>query len=357
MVETDGEKKWCEHEVQKFATIISNYLTYVDISMYTESIKTNIINNLSEEILLRTYSDNELLWRMCVLKESDTRHLIIWGADHLIFGGMSAEIIKFQIEQELKGTSKMETPIRSFKEYVDVLKQGPIGISEKELIEKFNLVKWSENNCKVLELPESNYNLRNNVKFIIPLPDKKHLDIWWYAFDFVSDILRDYTEAEVIPFAVLEYARSYRDKDFYNSVGEFLDIVPIVSEKGKKTSVETAIQLCKDHSINYLTLLGEERFSKEYPNLNQLLGKYYFNDKKICNFILYNFQGFVKAEEKKAFAHNNTESSIARMSVTLNYDSDNLYIEFEDVIGIDEEKIEKIVEKRSEQGEVITNEK
>lgn len=352
LVETDGEKKWCEHEVLKLETIMSNYLTYVDISMYTESVKTTIINKLSEEILLRTYSNNELLWRMCVLKESDTRHLIIWGADHLIFDGMSAEIIKTQIEQGLKGTTSMENTIRSFKEYVDVLNEGPLGISEKELIEKFNLVKWSENNRKVMAQPKRNTALRNNIEIIIPLSDKKHLDIWWYAFDFVSDILRDYTNTEVIPFAVLEYARSYQGKDFYNSVGEFLDIVPIISEKGNRTSVETAIQLCKDHSINYLALLGEERFSKDYPKLNQLLRKYYFNDKQYCNFILYNFQGFVKAEEKQAFSHNNTENSLARMSVTLNYDSDHLYIEIEDVIGIDEKKFRTIVEKRSEQGRV-----
>ncbi len=201
--------------------------------------------------------------------------------------------------------------------------------------------------------PKRNTALRNNIEIIIPLSDKKHLDIWWYAFDFVSDILRDYTNTEVIPFAVLEYARSYQGKDFYNSVGEFLDIVPIISEKGNRTSVETStIQLCKDHSINYLALLGEERFSKDYPNLNQLLRKYYFNDKQYCNFILYNFQGFVKAEEKQAFSHNNTENSLARMSVTLNYDSDHLYIEIEDVIGIDEKKFRTIVEKRSEQGRV-----
>ena len=350
LVESEGQTQWREYEVHQFATIISDYLTYVDISMYTESVKATIITNLSEQILQRSYADNELLWRMCVLKESDTSHLIIWGADHLIFDGMSAEIIKFQIEQELKGAKETKASIRSFEEYVEVLKQGPKGISEQELIEKFDLVKWSENNSKVIELPKRLSNLQKNVECIIPLPDKKHLDIWWYAFDLVADILRDYTETEVIPFALLEYARNYQEKDFYNCVGEFLDIVPIVSEKGNKTSVETAIQLCKDHSVNYLTLLGEERFSKEYPNIYQLLGDYYYNNQKYCNFILYNFQGFVNAEEKKAFAHTNTENSLARMSVTINFDSESLYIEFEDVIGIDEEKIKQIIEKRIEQG-------
>lgn len=346
LVEAEGETKWCEYEVNGIAAVISNYLTFADISMYAESVREDIISSLCDEILIRKYSEDELLWRMCVLKESDTKHLIIWGADHLIFDGMSAEIIKLQIEQELgKGAKEKEKPIRSYKEYIEVLKQGPVGISEKELIEKFNLVEWSKNNSKVMEVRRGDSQLKRNVELVIPLPDEKQADIWWYAFDFVSDILRDYTNTEKIPFAVLDYARSYQGKDFYNCVGEFLDIVPIISEKEEKTTVETVIQLCRDHSLNFLTLLGEKQFRKTYPNLNQLIGKYYYNDSEYFDFILYNFQGLVKAEEKKAFAQNKEDNNLARMSVTVNYDSNNLYVEFEDVAGLEEEKIRKIVEK------------
>ena len=96
----------------------------------------------------------------------------------------------------------------------------------------------------------------------------------------------------------------------------------IISAKEVKTSVETVLGLCRDHSVNFLTLLGEERFKKAYPRLNELIGNYYFTDKEYCDFILYNFQGFVKAEEKKAFVHNNKDNNLARMSVTVNYDTD-----------------------------------
>lgn len=351
LIEAEGEKNWCEFEVDRIEAVISNYLTYADISMYTESVRKNIISSLCDEILLRKYAEDELLWRVCVLKESATKHLIIWGADHLIFDGMSAEIIKLQIEQGLwKDVMDEEKPNRSYKEYIEILKQGPVGISENELIEKFNLEKWSKNNSNLMGVQKGDSQFKRNVELEIPLPNEKQADIWWYAFDFVSDILRDYTKTDVIPFAVLDYARSYQGEDFYNCLGEFLDIVPIISEKEKKTSVETVIQLCKDHSVNFLTLLGEERFKKMYANLNQLIGKFYYNDKEYCDFILYNFQGYVNEEEKKAFAQNNENNSLARMSVTVNYDNNNLYIEFEDAVGLDEEKIRNIFEKRSKKG-------
>ncbi len=347
LVKAQEEQKWCEYGVAGIEAVIGNYLTYADISMYTEAVRETIISRLYDEIMLRKYSENELLWRMCVVKESADKHLVIWGADHLIFDGMSAEIIKHQIEKELgKGTKDNNQTIRSYKEYIEVLERGPAGITQDELIDKFNLEQWSENNSKVMTVQEKDSaKFKRNVELVIPLSGEGQADIWWYAFDFVSDILRDYTNTETIPFAVLDYGRSYQGQDFYNCIGEFLDIVPIISHKEEKTSVETVIKLCRDHSVNFLTLLGEERFKQEYPKLNELIGKYYYNNKEYFDFILYNFQGFVKAEEKKAFENNEKENNLARMSITVNYDSDNLYIEFEDVIGLEEEQIRKYAQK------------
>jgi surfactin family lipopeptide synthetase A len=355
LVEADGEQKWCEYEVDEIEGVIGNYLTYADISMYAESVKEKIISRLCDEILLRKYSEDELLWRMCVLKESANKHVVIWGADHLIFDGMSAEIIKHQIEKELgKGTKDETQPIRSYKEYIEVLEQGPEGITEEELIDKFHLEKWSQFNSKVMEVPlENPAQLKRNVELVIPLTEVDQADIWWYAFDFVSDILRDYKKTETIPFAFLDYARSYQGKDFYNTVGEFLDIVPVISSKEEKIYVESVIEMCRDHSVNFLTLLGEERFRKAYPKLNEKIGKYYYNDKEYFDFILYNFQGFVQTEEKKAFAHNNKDNSLARMYVTVNYDNDHLYIELEDAAGLNEAQLRKYAEERKKFWEVL----
>lgn len=347
LVEADGEQKWCEYEVDEIQAVMGHYLPYVNISMYAENVRENIISILCDQIMLRTYSEDELLWRLCVLKESSNKHIVIWGADHLIFDGMSAEIIKHEIEKELgKRTMDEAMPIRSYKEYIEVLDQGPVDMTEDELIDQFQLEKWSRNNSKVMEVPqEGSFQLKRNVELIIPLSDVEQADIWWFAFDLVSDILRNYTKIENIPFAFLDYARSYQSKDFYNTVGEFLDIVPVISSKEEKTYVESVIELCRNHSVNFLALLGEERFRKDYPKLNDLIGKYYYNDKEYCDFILYNFQGFVRAEEKKAFVHNNKDKSLSRMSVTVNYDLDHLYIELEDAAGLKEEEIRKYAEK------------
>lgn len=359
LVETNGVQQWCEYNVDGVEAVIGNYLPYADISMYAESVKEKIIAMLSNEIMLREYTQDELLWRVCVLKESEAKHIVIWGSDHLIFDGMSAEIIKHGIEKELgKGAKEAELPVRSYQEYTEVLQQGPVNMTEAELIEGFHLEEWSQWNSKAMEWPGYNiFELQSSVELKIPLSEVKEADIWWYAFDFVSHILRDYKNIEYVPFAFLDYARSYQGKDFYNTVGEFLDIVPVISGKGDRNFVESVMERCRDHSVNFLALLGEEGLRKEYPKLNEMIGKYYFNNKEFCDFILYNFQGFISPEEKKAFEHHNQNRNLARMTITVNYDRDNLYIELEDAAGLQEKQIRKYAEKIMRQKEAVTNEK
>ncbi len=346
--EAQGEPKWCEYETDGIEAVLGNYLAFADLSVYEASVRADIKSGLFDEIMLRDYSEDELLWRLCVLKEDAGKYLVIWGADHLIFDGMSAEIIKHQIEKELgKGTKEETLPVRSYKEYVEVLEKGPSGITEEELIDKFHLEIWSNNSSKIMnELNKDSGRLKRNVRLAIPLSDGEQDDIWWYAFDYVSDMLREYTKTDTIPFAILDYGRSYRGQEFYNCVGEFLDIIPVIGGKQEKTPVEAVTWLCREHSVNFLTLLLEERFRKEYPKLTELIGKYYYNQKEYCDFILYNFQGFVTEEEKEAFSHNGEANSLARMSVTVNYDRNNLYIEMEDVAGLDEEQLRKYKENK-----------
>ena len=155
LVEADGEQKWCEYEVDEIQAVMGHYLPYANISMYAENVRETIISTLCDQIMLRTYSEDELLWRLCVLKESSNKHVLIWGADHLIFDGMSAEIMKHEIEKELgKGTKDETLPIRSYKEYIELLAQGPAGLTEQELIDQFHLEEWSRSNSKVMEAPQ-----------------------------------------------------------------------------------------------------------------------------------------------------------------------------------------------------------
>ncbi|MDF2801028.1 MAG: hypothetical protein K0S61_931 [Anaerocolumna sp.] len=337
--EGKGQQIWLEHELECITGVIANYISFTDISVYEKSVKEAIISLVADKIMLRDYTENELLWRLCVLKESYGNYLIIWGADHLIFDGMSGEIIKRQIESELgKGKKEEIQPTQSYKEYVEVLEQGPYHITQKELIDKFYLETWRDQNNRIMKVLSKESPMSNrSVKFIIPLLDKDIVDIWRYAFNYVTDILRNYTKIDTIPYVILDYGRSYCTKEFYNCVGEFLDLIPVISGDQDNDRVETIVQICREFSVNFLSLLGEERFRGEYPKLTELIGKYYFNEKEYCDFILYNFQGFVTEKEKEAFAGNDKAKNVAGTTITVNYDNTNLYIEMESITGFDEE--------------------
>lgn len=339
-------KHWMEYDIASIQKILGNYLTYADISMYTDDIQANIRQAVCDAILNKNYASKELLWRVCILKVKQDVHEIVWGANHLVFDGMSGEVMLRQIEQALgkKGQGEVSA-IQDYDEYVELLKAGPQDITQEEIIDSFQLKDWQESNARLMEEKvQATESQEKRMEIKIPLNQEKQTDIWWYAFDLVSNIVRAYYDIETVPFAILDYGRSYQEKDFYNSVGEFLDIVPIVNQKGKKTSIEEVLSTCRTHGINFLTLLKEENLRETYADVNALLRNYYYTEHRYFDFILYNFQGFVTSEEKNAFAHVE-ESTLSRTCIVVNYDEEHLYIEIEDVEGIDGEKVKQCAKK------------
>lgn len=350
LVNIEDDQNWSEYETSQISSILSESVAYKDISMYTQPNKEVIIRKLCDQLLVRSYSGNELLWRMCVLKLRKDEHLIIWGVDHLIFDGMSAQVIKSQLDQKMNMQGSYNNRlVTSYKEYVELLEQGPSNITQEEIINQFELIKWSEENYKVMKkLQELNQQKKRNIEVVIPLSEVSQTDIWWYAFDFTARIVGDYIGKETIPFAMVNYGRSYQEFDFYNTVGEFLDIIPIVYEKEQNNVVEDVTWLCKHYSVNFVTLLGNTSLKQKYPIVHKLLGEYYYNNLGTLNFILYNFQGFVEREEKDAFINNIKENELAMASVTVSYDAKNLYIELVNLTGMKEEEVKTLVKLNKE---------
>lgn len=350
------KNKWIEYDTSAIEKVMGNYVVYEDISMYANAVKSQISQAICDEVMNRNYTENELLWRACILKSDKDTYEIIWGANHIVFDGMSGEVILSQIEKGIGKTENvLENPIQNYEEYVMQLKQGPQDITEEEIIQKFHLAEWKESNQafqNILEKEES-----KKVKMLclkIPLKRVRSEDIWWYAFEITAKVMRKYGSMDMVPFGILDYGRSYQEKEYYNSVGEFLDIVPIISERGKRTSVEDVLSICRKHSVNFLTLLKEGELQKKYAKVNELLRQYYYTEHGYFDFILYNFQGYVTDEEKEAFS-NVEETILSKTSIVVNYNEEFLFIEIEDAAGIDEMKMREctqlIINEKDEEDE------
>ncbi len=338
LTETNNQVQWVELDIDEMKEVLGYYIAYFDISMYTEEVRNKVLETVSKAMFQKEIEKDAILWRNCILKTDEQHYSVIWSSNHIIFDAMSGEVILHQLEMKLK-KMKSDVPVKSYDKYVELLQKGPQEITEDELVEKFQLEKWSDRNQKLMDgLKKGETGDKKQITLSIPLTEDKKTDIWWYAFNLVSGILKKYAEVEEVPFAIVDYGRCYQEENFYNSVGEFLDIIPIISAEGQPISIEAILADCREKSVNFMSLLLDNELSETYAHTQELLKKYYVTESGKFNFVLYNFQGFVTGQEKEAF-ENVEEEEIAKLCVTVNYDDENLYVELDSMGGLQEEKI------------------
>ncbi|HFC12643.1 MAG TPA: amino acid adenylation domain-containing protein, partial [Anaerolineae bacterium] len=282
VVEEDGGSLvWKECDITAISALLATQIPYLDLCEYTESTKEAVLKQLYGRILLSPYQQGQLPWRMCCLRTSQDAHTVIWGFDHTAFDGMSAEVIRRQIAkataQTLGETGQAGDTPQKYQEYVSWLARGPQAISEQALVERFALAKWSKANQTLMttlaQIPDRN---QQRVTVSIPLAEIGSADIWQFAFDWTVDALRNYAGMSEIPLALVQYGRSYQEKDYYNCVGEFLDIIPLLIGEGEATTaVLERLKLCRTHAINFFALLFDEKLAAKFSTVAGLLSASY----------------------------------------------------------------------------------
>lgn len=351
----DGELIWSEYDIRNCLGMIESMISHIDLREYDKHTKKLVISGLEKKVLLEAYLKNKLPWRLGIVRLEDNSYMVIWGFDHIAFDGMSAEIIKNQIENEFTSSSKIkdyvavskeENQIQVYDDYVKLLKGGPKEIEEDEIMGKFKLDDWSVFNNKLLS-GIGNACEGDKKEVNIKIPIKSIDNPLESTLNIVIDLLKEYTDMKNIPLAFVDYGRSYDFKDYYNCIGEFLDIIPIlISDKYDEKSIGDLLRTCKTNSVNFISMLYDEQLKNRYKKINNILGKFYKVNNESLSLALFNFQGFVSSEAVNVFRNlEKEETMISDILITSNYDIENLNISIEFKNGINMERMNSAINK------------
>jgi surfactin family lipopeptide synthetase A len=339
--------QWIEHDVEGMEEILEGCIVYADISGYNEKNIDNILRKLYVKILQDYYPKEVVPHRLCCVKTGGKTFQYIWGFDHSAFDGMSAEIIKGNVEEGLLRENKSRHSIRSYSSYAELLEMSP-DIQPYEIIQEFELRDWSMANRALLLAIESDDVQRDSKSYTlsIPLHDLEGRDIWEAAFDICARLLSQYSGMLRVPLTMLDYGREYRGERFHDSVGEFLDFIPIFA--GDQKRVERLTNLCKNKGLNFLSLIfGKD--SKESAEIYELLAPSLIEFDSIPKTVFYNFQGYAEQFEKNAF-DKTEDKPIAAGMICVNFDQTDLCIEITFECGINVEKFDSVVRAMKERG-------
>ncbi len=287
-----------EIKIQEYGKVDELSIPYVNLEKKDKEFKDNFKDNILSKFYMENLSINEktynrLLYSVVIIKLSDEKYKIYIPCNHLIFDGMSSEILKANILRAYSNNGHLkEDNMLEYSDYVKQLMKGPMNVTEEEIIEKFNLNNFKDAykeyfyklNSSELKKSEINIKLSKEVKnYII----NNH---WEASLNIFVKILQKSFEIENVPLVLLNQGRSYVGNNYYNTIGEFIDILPLTIKRNGDMSYEDVKELlnfAKEKNINFVTLLSQRKLKSKLNRVDNIFNEIYENylDVPIFNYI------------------------------------------------------------------------
>jgi hypothetical protein len=177
-------------------------------------------------------------------------------------------------------------------------------------------------------------------------------EVWWTYFKSFAGILASYLDTYELPVALVHYGREYGQESYYDHVGEFLDLIPIlVHADFTQEDLLQYLDFTKRHSINFMALTDDSVMISPYSNVQkQLAAAYRQTGQEPRKLILFNFQGFISSEETipelEQVNMTDSEPSLACMEWVIRYDENCVYVHLGCHAGLDIEQLKQLMEKQ-----------
>jgi amino acid adenylation domain-containing protein/non-ribosomal peptide synthase protein (TIGR01720 family) len=282
LVMPDGKMEMEEHGMPEHLNI-----PYVNLENTTGKVKKQAIDFIVDKLYQENVESkdkmlHQLLYKVIIVKLDHERYKIYMPFNHLIFDGMSMEIIKANIKKAYADSGEFLEEVTGYDTYVRQVLSGPKDISEEELMEKFHLHDFWKS-IKMYNQAFKNRSFRNtaiSLELSKDIYEQIKENAWEVSLNIFQIILESSFDMEKVPFVMMYQDRKDKVNNYYNTVGEFLDVLPLVIKKGEKfdlTKVHNFINLACEKNINFSTLLENKDFEKQYKSISKALKGTYTN--------------------------------------------------------------------------------
>ncbi|MBU3090546.1 amino acid adenylation domain-containing protein [Clostridium sp. CF011] len=307
---------WSQHE------LINNVQApYIDISNVTKESKVNLMRNIASDYYFKSYEqisrcvhntansndENSLLYRTLLVKSTERDFYLFLPVNHAIFDAMSGEIVKGSINEFynriLDGEVIGMENSNQYQNFIEQIRKGPVNISDEELVKKLEVGKYVQyTNLLNEKINKYNRDKSTYIKFEIEKQEGVSEDnAWEVAFEVLNIFIQDYMGVKNLPIMFYYYGRNYENKGYFDTVGEFIDMIPVFIDGKLELSnmvqvTQDAIALSETHNINFSNLATNKSQQVRTPKICRFVTE--TNEKSS---IVFNFQGKLEEKEMKLF--------------------------------------------------------
>ncbi|WP_180984584.1 non-ribosomal peptide synthase/polyketide synthase [Paenibacillus sp. F4] len=250
----------------------------IDLSNYGSEMQNRILSHILPAFFMNPYeTTGNLLYRIALVRLNLRDHLLLLPCSHLIYDGMSGEVVKSELYRAYDDMSNVKGQLAgSYRDYVSQVRKGPQGMDDQEIVDKFRLSAFAAaSDAVVLAIDERNHTTGTDVT--VELADWNDSDaigdMWNLAIRLANRFFRRYLQVDEIPILLTNYGRAYEEKQYFDIIGEFIDQIPVLltdaDEHGHE--IRNSMQLAVARNLNFLNLIYNDEMASLYPQSNRYL--------------------------------------------------------------------------------------
>lgn len=287
-------------------------IPYTDLNTYDAKSGLAFMEELVSKFFFKDYEEwDSLYYRMALVRENLRDYYLFLPVNHSIFDAMSGEIVKrglLEYYEALEhGREVLLEETKSYADYVQQVRKGPVKITDRQIMESFNLDQYEQvtdeltNNLKTYSRESSTY-----LKFEIRTRDKNRIfdsdNSWQIAFDLLTKFMSKYLFNKNLPVSVFYYGRNYQNTKYFNTVGEFIDLIPMVVDTQNLSSeqiaefIQSRISLAEEYNLNFSNFAVNSKTIRKFPEVSQFV-----RNMQQKGSVIFNFQGKLEDQEMDVF--------------------------------------------------------
>ncbi|WDZ59769.1 non-ribosomal peptide synthetase [Paenibacillus polymyxa] len=261
------------------------FLPTVDLSGQPVQAQRRLLSSIASKLFLEPYElTQSLQYRIVLIRLNLREHLLLFPCSHIIFDATSSDILRRQLLDEYHRPQQTAhaTEEVQYREYVNHIRQGPQGIGDQEISEQFKLQTFGENNDRIHVLTEErNYADTTRYRWELNLSDisEQHgaANMWDISLQMAVRFFSSYFQLSDVPLWITNYGRQYGDRNYFGTVGECIDHIPVVLQEDDTESYEKSIHTHLDfasrYHLNFFNLIFNAEMEKAYPISSSILIK------------------------------------------------------------------------------------
>ncbi|MGG4217920.1 non-ribosomal peptide synthase/polyketide synthase [Paenibacillus jamilae] len=273
LIQTDAGWEWEMLSMKEHMDI-----PMVDLSSYDAEMQNRILSHLLPAFYMKPYeTSGNLLYRVALVRLNLRDHLLLLPCSHLIYDGMSGEVVKSELYRAYDDMSTVEEQLtESYVDYVSQVRKGPQSLNDQQIVDNFGLSDFAAaSDAVVFAVNERSYTTGTDVTIELEnWNDSGEVGhMWDLAIQLANRFFRRYLQVDEVPIFLTNYGRTYEDKQYFDIIGEFIDQIPILltaaDEQGDE--IRKTMQLAVSHNLNFLNLIYNDETTSLYPQSNQYL--------------------------------------------------------------------------------------